>query len=52
MKMVRTYPQSTRKTITAILLCLCFLFSIQPAPAEVSVGTDNGREAIDINAET
>ena len=28
------------------------LFSIQPAPAEVSVGTDNGREAIDINAET
>ena len=50
--MKKYHPQSILKMIVVLLVCFCFVFSVQFAPAEAPAGTDSSRETIDENAET
>ena len=46
------YPHSKLRTAVALLICLCFVFSVQCAPAETASETVSSREPADRNAET
>ena len=46
------YPHSKLRIVVALLICLCFVFSVQCAPAETASETVSSREPADRNAET